>query len=327
MNKLVDSFGRTHNYLRISVTDRCNLRCIYCMPSNGIKLRKHSEIMTFEEISKIVKIFSELGINKLRITGGEPLVRKNLPELISNLRNISGIEKIGLTTNGTLLKENILSLKNSGLDNINISLDTLDEKKFQSITLRSNFYDVIDSIEKILDEDLFKIKLNVVVMKDINDSEILNFVEFVRDKIISVRFIEFMPFRYNGWSELKFVPFSVIKSKIEEKYNLIRIYDQLESTAKNYSITGFKGTIGFITSVSEHFCSSCSRLRLTSEGKLKTCLFYPAETNLRDLLRSGVSEQRIKEIIQATVNEKRFSHPDIANLENFESNSMIEIGG
>lgn len=327
MNKLVDKYGRIHDYLRISITDRCNLRCIYCMPAEGITLKKHSDILSFEEILTLVNIFADMGIKKIRLTGGEPLVRKDVPTLIKSLKKINGINYIGMTSNGVLLKNFIKELKYSGLDGINISLDTLNPEKFYKITLRENFYDVVESIHLALNEGLYPVKLNVVVMMGINEDEILNFVEFIKDKNLNLRFIEYMPFKSNGWSDTKFFPYQKIKNKIEEHYHLIPVDYENSGVSKEFMVPGFKGTIGFITSMSEHFCASCSRLRLTADGWFKTCLFYPPETNLKNLLREGSSSEKIKNVIQETILMKKFGHPSLEEIVVSKNNAMIEIGG
>lgn len=326
MNKLIDTYGRLHNYLRISVTDRCNLRCVYCMPSDGIELKPHSEILSFEEITKLAKLFAELGVTKIRITGGEPLVRKNLSSLILSLKKIEGIKNVGITTNGILLKNYVNDLKSAGLDGVNISLDTLSKDKFRRITLRDNFDDVLSGINTALHAGISPVKLNVVVMGGINDDEILDFVEFVKDKNLELRFIEYMPFKSNGWTNARFLPYSQMINLISSKYTLTPI-ENSESVAKNYTIKEFKGRIGFITSITEHFCSDCRRLRLTADGWLKTCLFFPAEKNLKELIRSNTSDSELKKVIVETLKQKKFMHPEIEELVNQENNSMIEIGG
>jgi len=331
MKPLVDSFGRQHTYLRISVTDRCNLRCIYCMPPQGINIRKREEILNFDEIERVSRIFAEMGVTKIRLTGGEPLVRKNLPNLISRLANLPGIETIGMTTNGVLLKENAHLLKDSGLTKLNISLDTLRPDRFEHIALRNHYVDVQVGINMALAAGFVPLKLNVVVMKGINDDEILDFVEFVRDKPINVRFIEYMPFKFNQWNHARFISYQEMKKRIERHHQLLPLLEKPvpSAVAKDFRIGGFVGTVSFITPMSDHFCDGCNRLRLMADGSIKSCLFHPAEVNLLSTLRSGASDETIAELIHDAVKLKPKAHPrmDDAKGATFENRTMIEIGG
>ena len=328
MKQLIDSFGREHTYLRISVTDRCNLRCSYCMPPYGIHLKERIEILTFDEIERVVKIFASMGINKIRITGGEPLVRKDLPKLIERLANISGIQIIGMTTNGVLLKSYASELKSAGLTHINISLDTLHPLRFEMISGRQHFNDVMNGIHASLDAGFQPLKLNVVVMGGVNDDELLDFVEFVKDKPINVRFIEYMPFKFNQWNHAQFVSFQQMFKSISEKYQL-RPSEPLDknSVSKDFLIDGIMGKISFITSMSDHFCGTCNRIRLTADGSIKSCLFHPAEVNLRSALRGEDSDEVIEKLILSAVLQKQYEHPGTEDLLRMENRSMIQIGG
>ena len=223
MNLLIDKFSRVHSYLRISVTDRCNLRCSYCMPSCGIDWKEHSSVLTYEEITRLATLFVNLGIKKIRITGGEPIVRKNIEKLILNLSLIPGLETLAMTTNGVLLKSKAHLLKKSGLNALNISLDTLQRERFEQITLKDNFNDVIEGVYSALEAGFNPIKLNVVIMADINNDEIIDFVHFVKDKPINIRFIEYMPFKDNGWNYAKLFSFRDMQNMIQRHYNLIPI--------------------------------------------------------------------------------------------------------
>ncbi len=328
MHPLIDNFNRKHTYLRISVTDRCNLRCSYCMPPQGIQLKERSEILSFDEIERVAKIFATMGVNKIRLTGGEPLVRKDLPKLIQKLANIPGIQTLGMTTNGVLLKSFAPELKRVGLTNINVSLDSLRPSRFELISGRQYLKDVTDGIYASLDAGFQPLKMNVVVMGGVNDDELLDFVEFVKDKPINVRFIEYMPFKFNQWNQAKFVSYQQMMKTISEKYELQPIESPDEnSVAKDFKIDGFIGTVSFITSMSDHFCGSCNRIRLTADGSIKSCLFHPAEVNLRSELRSRQSNEAIEEMIRSAVQQKQYQHPDPEELVNIENRSMIQIGG
>lgn len=328
MKYLVDLYNRKHTYLRISVTDRCNLRCSYCMPPGGIRLEKRSEILTFDEIERVAKIFAAMGVNKIRLTGGEPLVRKDLPKLIQRLASIPGIQTIGMTTNGVLLKSFAHQSKQTGLTHLNVSLDSLCPSRFEKISGRQHFNDVIDGINASLDAGFQPLKLNVVVMGGVNDDELLDFVEFVKDKPINVRLIEYMPFKFNQWNQAKFVSFQQMKEAISERFELRPLKTQDEnSVSKDFWINGFMGTVSFITSMSDHFCGSCNRIRLTADGSIKSCLFQPAEVNLRSALRCGESDEVIEEMIRSAVLQKQYEHPVSEELVNIENRSMIQIGG
>ncbi|MBI4811508.1 MAG: GTP 3',8-cyclase MoaA [Ignavibacteriales bacterium] len=328
MKQLIDSYNRKHTYLRISVTDRCNLRCNYCMPHGGIQLKKRSEMLTFDEIEQLSRLFASMGINKIRLTGGEPLVRKDLPELVQRLANIPGIRTLGMTTNGVLLKSFAHQLKQARLTNLNISLDTLRPSRFEMISGKQHFNDVIDGIYAALDAGIQLLKLNVVVMGGINDDELLDFVEFVQDKPINIRFIEYMPFKFNQWNHAKFVSFRRMMETISEKYKLEPVQSTDEHyVAKDYWISGLLGKISFITSISDHFCGTCNRIRLTADGSIKSCLFHSAEINLRSALRNGTPDDVISEMIQSAITAKPFGHPAAEELAQIENRSMIQIGG
>lgn len=327
MSRLIDRFGRHHTYLRISVTDRCNLRCVYCMPAEGIPLKKKQEILTFEEIHRLTRIFVSLGIEKVRITGGEPLVRKGVEQLIADLGTISGIKTLAMTTNAVLLHDKVSLLKRAGLKVINISLDSLRKDRFRELTLRDDFDNVMQSIQAALTEDFQTIKLNTVVMKDKNHDEIMDFVHFAKDKRLNVRFIEFMPFKDNQWLSENVVSFADMRAMIEREFELIPLSNQPGDVGKDFAIKGFSGTVSFITSMTDSFCSSCNRLRITADGSMKTCLFYAPEVNLRDVLRSGASDAEITQVILTAVTEKPEAHPPMDELALADNRAMVEIGG
>ena len=288
MNELFDSFGRRINYLRISVTDRCNLHCIYCMPPEGIPLIPHSEILSYEEISTVARVAARLGVNKVRLTGGEPLVRANLPKLIEMLSQIGGIDEVSLTTNGTLLKKYAFELKQAGLKRVNISLDTLKADRFQYITRLGKLKDVLEGIEAARDAGFNPIKINTLVMRGINDDEVLDFANMTYKECWHVRFIELMPFA----SVADFVPLDEIRQRIMSLGSLEPCLPITgNGPARYYRLSGAKGTIGFISPITEPFCSSCNRMRLTSNGQLCPCLLSDDGIDLKGPLRSNVSMQ------------------------------------
>lgn len=294
-----DNYNRNIDYLRISVIDRCNLRCIYCMPEEGISnLLPHSEILSYEEILKIVQIGVDVGIKKLRITGGEPLLRKGVVNFIENLAKIDEIRDIGLTTNGVLLKKFAKDLYNAGLKRVNVSLDSLSEDKFRYITRIGNLKEVIEGIEAAYSVGLKPVKINVVVMRSINDDEILNFALWSKEVEYQIRFIEFMPIGPNSWRKELFISNDEIKSIIESNLGkLIPLQMKKSGPAQYFTLEGAKGLLGFISSMTSHICVKCNRLRLTAEGKLRPCLFSDKEVDLKQILRSGASEEVIKEKI------------------------------
>jgi molybdenum cofactor biosynthesis protein A len=327
MNALHDSYKRPHTYLRIAVTERCNLRCQYCMPEQGIDLQASSAILSDDEIVTAAKIFASMGVNKIRITGGEPLVRKNLPDLIRRLHDIAGITTIGLTTNGVLLQKYAAALKSAGLNALNISLDSLKPELFNIIARRDSYDDVFAGIQAAQSEGFAPLKINTVVIRGVNDSELMDFVEFADKYSCNVRFIEYMPFDSNGWSENGFLSYTDILRNIQQH---VTLYPVLKSTnaqvAKDYQISGSKGTVSFITSMSEHFCDSCNRVRLTADGCVKACLFSSSEYSLRETLRSG-DLHAAEEIIRMALQGKEYAHLPMNELKDAHNRSMIRIGG
>jgi cyclic pyranopterin phosphate synthase len=326
--ELVDSYHRAHTYLRISVTDRCNLRCRYCMPREHMAFRPQEELLTFDEILRVAGIFAGMGVRKVRLTGGEPLVRKGLPLLVEQLANMEGIETVGLTTNGVLLKQYAAELKSAGLQALNISLDTLRQERFTAITKQDEFTAVSDGIAAALECGFTPLKLNIVVIKGVNDDELPDFVLLTKDSPVNVRFIEYMPFDSNHWSEAGFMPFSEMRDVISAEYDLLPMTGgDAHAVAKDFHVPGFRGNVSFITSISEHFCGGCNRVRLTADGTVKPCLFSKAETNLRGILRDGGSDARLESAIREAVGAKWFSHPPGDTLCGLVNRSMIQIGG
>ncbi|XP_073994888.1 molybdenum cofactor synthesis 1 isoform X3 [Rhodnius prolixus] len=325
---LTDTYGRKHNYLRISLTERCNLRCQYCMPEEGVNLTKKTELLTADEIIKLAELFVKQGVNKIRLTGGEPTVHKDIIKIIETLKSIPGLETLGITTNGLTLLRQLVSMQKAGLDVINISLDTLKPEKFEKITRRRGWHRVIAGIDLAIQLGYDPVKVNVVTMRGVNDDEIVDFVNFTKDRKIDIRFIEYMPFTGNKWETGKMVSFKEMKEIIKCKYpDLVTLPNSPNDTSKAYKVPSFKGQIGFITSMSEHFCGSCNRLRLMADGSLKVCLFGNTEISLRDALRSGCSEDDLLCMIGAAVQRKKKQHAGMLNLAQMPNRPMILIGG
>jgi len=334
MQTLIDSFNRVHDYLRISLTDKCNLNCIYCNPSEyKINKLQRNQILSFDELLRLINIFAvNLGIKKIRFTGGEPLVRKDVLSFfqsVFSLKQKYGFET-GITTNGTLLEDKLESLKKYGIDKLNISIDSLNPGKYKYITGKDNLIEVLRSIKKANKLSFNPLKLNVVVMKNINDDEILDFVDYIIDSDMNVRFIEYMPFGNNRWNKNEFISFDEIKNIIEDKYQLNEISSIKNLVAKDFSINGHSGTVSFISSISNHFCETCNRLRIDAQGKMKLCLFSSGENelNFKELLNdSNYNDDKISELIQKALLPKPQVHPDISELIKLEENNMLNIGG
>ena len=328
MTGLYDSFQRPINYLRISVTDRCNLRCIYCMPAEGVLLMSHRDILTYEEIYSVARAATELGINKVRLTGGEPLVRLGLTELVKMLAQIDAIDEISLTTNGTLLSRYAAELKQAGLKRVNISLDTLKSGRFRFITRGSlNLDDVLEGIEAARAVGLNPVKLNMVVMSGINDDELLDFAARTINDEWHVRFIEFMPVAGVCTTASYFVPVSDMRKRLELLGELEPCLPGVgNGPAKYFRFPNARGTIGFITPVSEHFCFHCNRLRLTADGRLRPCLLADDEVDLKQPLRSGISSAGLKQLIKAAVADKPLRH-HLAEGYVPKDRPMTQVGG
>lgn len=329
MTALTDAFGRAHRYLRISVTDRCNLRCRYCMPASGIAARPKSDILTFDEIERVVRVTAAMGVRKVRLTGGEPLLRRDLPRLVERLRRVQGIDTLGMTTNGILLSRFAEELRSAGLDSVNVSLDTLRPERFERIALRPGLGAVVAGIDAAIEAGLRPVKLNVVVMGGVNDDELADFVEFVRGRPIALRFIEYMPFPENGWSAACFVPRDAMIDQLRRRYRVegpcgVR---SAAAIARGFRIDGLEHPVGFIASMSDHFCAGCDRLRLTADGSVKSCLFHPAEVTLREVLRNGAQDAPVASAIRQALAAKPAAHPPMTDLAGGVNRSMIAIGG
>ena len=328
---LQDTHGRSHTYLRISLTERCNLRCSYCMPVEGVALTPAAHLMTAEEIGCLAKKFVALGVTKIRLTGGEPLVRKDFNAILEQLAQLP--VELTLTTNAVSVERHIAHLKACGVVKLNVSLDTLNAVKFKKITFRNYFERVYQNIMLLLDEG-FVVKLNAVLMKGINDEEIIDFVNLTKDLPLQVRFIEFMPFDGNQWNTQKLVSYQTIMDKLTHHFGeqeIVRLQDAPHDTAKHYSIKNHKGQFAIISTVTNPFCESCNRLRLTANGFLKNCLFSNQETDLLSPLREG---KNIQPLIEKTVQQKKAIRAGMETQEAFEdpdkhgqNRSMITIGG
>ncbi|PYH89081.1 molybdenum cofactor biosynthesis prote [Aspergillus ellipticus CBS 707.79] len=365
---LTDTFSRQHDYLRISVTERCNLRCLYCMPEEGIQLSPPAHLLTTPEIVYLSSLFVSQGVTKIRLTGGEPTVRTDIVPLMKSIGDLRrhGLRELCLTTNGISLHRKLDAMVDAGLTGINLSLDTLDPFQYQIMTRRKGFDAVMRSIDRVLEMNKagagIKLKINCVVMRGINEREIVPFVELGRESPVEVRFIEYMPFDGNRWSEGKMVSFQEMLGVIREKYpGVMKVGGHRNDTSKTYRVPGFEGKIGFITSMTHNFCGTCNRLRITGDGNLKVCLFGNAEVSLRDIIRKGnrgepvdeaaLREMRLLEEVQTAarahdegevvppreqellgvigmaVKRKKAKHAGMTELKDMKNRPMILIGG
>ena len=327
---LIDNHGRIINYVRLAVTDRCNLRCTYCMPEKGIQFLPRTDLLSYEEMLRMTRIFAELGIEKIRITGGEPFVRRDIMPFIRQLSKTEGINKIVLTTNGTLTEPFIPELKKCGLESVNLSLDSLDAKRFYEVTRRDEFDKVWASFEKFL-EHCIKFKINSVVVSGKNDADIVSLVELTKKYPVSVRFIEEMPFNGVGNHDASdnFWSWQKILQRIKLNYpSLQKIPDEPHSTSYNYSIDGHLGTVGIIAAYSRTFCGTCNRLRVTPQGTLRTCLYESGTFNLRDLMRQTKDDGFVKAAIKDAVAHRAKDGFEAEKNRIFEVHeSMTTIGG
>lgn len=367
---LTDTFHRQHDYLRISITERCNLRCVYCMPEEGVPLSPNKELLTTPEIILLSSVFVSQGVTKIRLTGGEPTVRRDILPLMHQIGELRrhGLKEICITTNGISLHRKLDSMIEAGLTGVNLSLDTLDPWQFQIMTRRKGFDAVQKSIDRITELNRLgagvKLKINCVVMRGINDREVLPFVDMTENKDIEVRFIEYMPFDGNKWNQGKMFSYSEMLDLIRTKYpTLEKVQDHKNDTSKTWHVPGFTGRIGFITSMTHNFCGTCNRLRITSDGNLKVCLFGNAEVSLRDILRKSnqgepideqafeamkqlemdrraalsasnqpplglaPNEMELLNVIGAAVKRKKAKHAGVGALEHMKNRPMILIGG
>jgi cyclic pyranopterin phosphate synthase len=327
---IVDTFGRVHTDLRISVTDRCNIRCFYCMPDENVRFKPRRELLTFEEIERFVRVSARLGVNKLRLTGGEPLVRRDLPRLIGRLASIAGIHDIALTTNGILLAEQARELKDAGLMRLNISLDALDAKVFRQIARREGYERVLEGIEAAQRIGFEKIKLNAVAIRGLTEEQIVPLGRFARERGLEIRFIEFMPLDAEGnWQNDQVLSGDEILRRLAEAFGPLEPVKRPNTSqpAVDYQFVNGGGLVGFINPVTHSFCGDCNRLRLTAEGQIRNCLFSLEEWDARALLRGGGTDERIAELILDSVRAKRAGHG--INSDEFvrPTRAMFQIGG
>jgi molybdenum cofactor biosynthesis protein A len=328
---LTDSFGRQHDYLRISLIEKCNLRCSYCMPLEGVPLTPRAELMTADEIISISKTFVSHGVNKIRLTGGEPLIRKDLPQILEGLSKLP--VKLSLTTNAVLVDRHIEALKKAELDHINVSLDSLNRETALQLTKRDSFDKAYQNILLLMAEG-FTVKLNVVLIKGVNDNEVIDFIRFTEEHDIAIRFIEFMPFDGNQWDRKKVVTQEEILKLAYQEFGetaIIKLKEEKNFVSRDYKLQGTKGQFGIISTVSNPFCDGCNRIRLTANGRIKNCLFSESELDLLGAHRAGKSIEPIiakalwkKRAVRAGMDtDEKFSDP-----KEYEKNrSMITIGG
>lgn len=331
MEALIDAHNRKINYLRISITDRCNLRCQYCMPREGVSQFGHTEVLRYEEILRIAAIAARRGISKIRITGGEPLVRKDAVQLVGQLARLGGIRDLSITTNGVLLEEFAEDLRRAGLQRVNISMDSLDPNKYKQITRGGDLSRVWAGIAAARKAGLSPIKINIVAIAGFNDDEILDFARLTIPQDLQVRFIEFMPIGESSeWRPDQSLPAAEVKRRIEVLAPLLPLENGGSSSdgpARLFKLPGARGAIGLISPVSDHFCTSCNRLRLTADGKLKTCLFSDEEVDLKSLLRSGTTDEILEKVLNQSISQKPLRHGTIIAGMKRCQRPMVKIGG
>ncbi|MFQ5672903.1 MAG: GTP 3',8-cyclase MoaA [Nitrospinales bacterium] len=326
---LMDAMGRTIINMRISVTDRCNFRCTYCMPADNVEFMDRGNLLTFEELARVVRVVAGMGIHRIRLTGGEPLMRRDLPNLIRMICGVEGIDDVAMTTNAFFLKEHARALLDAGLRRLNISLDALDPEKFKHVNRRDCLNEVMAGLAEAARVGFDSIKINAVAIRNFSESEIMKLVELGRSEGFEIRFIEFMPLDADrAWEREKVLFGAEIIDMIREKYELAPIENSLEiGPASEYRFADGKGKIGIITAVSNPFCDHCNRIRLTADGKLRTCLFSTNEHDLKTLIRSGAGDAEISDTIRRAVQVKEPGHK--INLDGFEQprRAMHAIGG
>ncbi len=327
MEPVRDSHGRMIDYMRVSVTDRCNLRCIYCVPSHELQLIDRTELLTYEEITRVATIAAQMGIRKVRVTGGEPLVRKDLPLLIEALAKIAGIHDVSLTTNGMLLGRFAGRLADAGLKRVNVSLDSLDPQRFREMTRGGRVETVLKGLESAQKAGLEPLKINMVVIRGVNDQEIEQFARLTTRTLYEVRFIEWMPIGPGEWRSDSYVGLEEIMARVASLAPLVPAGGGQGGPAKRFRFADAPGVIGFISPISQHFCDSCNRLRLTAEGKLRPCLFSDREIDLRSPLRHGASDAEVAGLLRSAVQMKPLRYPADMPSGSCRLKPMSKIGG
>jgi len=323
----VDLHGRRHDYLRISVTDRCNLRCRYCMPAEGLEWLPREEILSFEEVARVAGVFHDRGVAKIRFTGGEPTARRDLPLLVGMVRDRCPSASLHMTTNALLLEQQVEALAAAGLGGLNISLDSLDRETFARITRRDRFRETWAGIEAAWERGFRPLKINCVVLRGMNDHEAPAFVELTRGREVDVRFLEYMPYGQLNELQPEYVPGDETRERVEASgYRLVPL-EWDGGPARSWCVPGFRGTVGFITAVSHHFCGSCDRLRLTADGYFVNCLYGEKRCDLKPLVRGGASDDDIAGAIQAELDRKWEAHPDLTAGAIPVLGTMSQIGG
>ena len=327
---LIDNHGREINYLRLAVTDRCNLRCFYCMPENGIKYMNRKDLLSFEEMTRLIRVFGDLGISKIRITGGEPFVRKGIMSFLKGVSELTTIKEINITTNGTFTVEQIPALEKMGIKSVNLSLDSLDSQRFFDITRRDLFDQVMTTYRRLVDSKI-SVKTNMVVMDGRNIEDIYPMLELTKHNDVSVRFIEEMPFNgTEGQGNATIWPAKKIMTYIEEKYTHQKMVDPPASTSLNYKIPGYVGSFGIIPAYTRTFCGSCNRIRLTPQGTLRTCLYGEGQVNFRDFIRGGVTDDALGDHLIKVIGKRAkdgFESEKSRSATLPASESMATIGG
>ena len=327
---LVDNHGREINYVRLAVTDRCNLRCFYCMPETGIKYANRKDLLSFEEMHRLMHIFGDLGISKLRITGGEPFVRKGIMEFLEGVSEIENIRQIHITTNGTFTEDYIPRLEELGVKSVNLSLDSLDKQRFFDITRRDMYEQVMSTYHQLLDSSI-QVKINMVVMEGRNIEDIYPMLELTKDQDVGVRFIEEMPFNgTEGQGNTTFWPSKKILDHVSKSYSFTKLQDPPFSTSSNYQIDGYRGTFGIIAAYTRTFCGSCNRIRITPQGTLKTCLYDNGVLSLRDVLRAGATDAEVADVLKGALSKRAkdgFEAEKLREMQKPVSESMATIGG
>ena len=332
-SSLADGFGRVHTTLRVGLTERCNLRCVYCMPAEGIPVTPTAQMLSADEIERVVRVLAAAGVDKVRLTGGEPLARKDAVDIAARIGRQPGVRTLALTTNGLLLADRLGALKDAGVTHLTVSLDTLRPDRFAAITRRPGLDRVLAALDAALaagysvDGDR-PLKVNMVVLRDVNEDEVADFAAWASREPIEVRFIEWMPFGGNAWDRHQLVPMAETQARIEEVHGeLVGRADGPHATARTFARPGWRGRIGFIASMSAPFCAGCNRLRVTADGALKVCLFGNREVSLRDAVRAGATDAEVLGLVQAALQGKAAAHAGMDQLARSDNRPMITIGG